>query len=93
MPYSELDEEPTPVTVPASATNDQLASAFRAFLIALGAYGTGKGWFNHELFAAAVPLIMVGWPFVWAQMKARSSHAKQVTMANHLPDSIAQVQP
>lgn len=85
------DEAPTPVVVSASPLNDQLASAFRTFLVALGAYGTGKGWFNHELFTAAVPLIMIGWPLVWAQLKARSSHAKQITMAERLPDSIAQV--
>lgn len=86
------DTEPTPIVVPASPVPDQFASAFRALLIAFGAYGTGKGWFNHELFAAAVPVIMIGWPFVWAQLKARSSHAKQVTMARELPNSIAQVQ-
>lgn len=64
--------------VPASAAPDQLASALRALLIALGGYVAGKGWLDASIITAAIPVIMIVGPTIWAQLKARSMHNKLV---------------
>jgi hypothetical protein len=62
------------ITENTSAIPEQLASTLRAFLIALGAYLAGKGWIDEGLASAAVPLILVGGPWIYNQMKIRNRH-------------------
>lgn len=85
------DPNSTPIMVNPSPGPDQLASAVRSLLIAVGAYGAGKGWFDASLWAALVPVLMIVGPVVWAQLKVRSSKAKMVTVAEAAPDQVAQV--
>lgn len=80
-----------PVEVPASPAADQLTSAFRAVLMALGGWAVGKGWLTEELATALATVILLVWPLVWSQLKARSTHAKLVTVASAAPDSVAVV--
>jgi hypothetical protein len=84
-----MSDQP-PLAAPASAAPDQLASAFRSLLIALGAYGAGKGWFDANIVAAAIPVIMILFPTVWAQFKVRSQHTRltaAVQVANAATDA------
>lgn len=81
--------ETPPVVVSASGASDQLASGFRSLIVALGAYGVGKGWFDGELVAAVVPFLMIVGPIAWGQLKARAMHRRAVTMASALPDRLA----
>ncbi len=62
------------MTTNTSAIPEQLASTLRAFLIALGAYLAGKGWIDEGLASAAVPLVLVGGPYIWNQIKIRNRH-------------------
>lgn len=80
-----------PITVSASATNDQVAAALRAFLIAVGGFMAGKGWIDANIATAAVPVILIAGPAIWAQLSARYFHAQRVTLANAVPDSLARV--
>ncbi len=65
-----------PFTAPPSAVPDQLASALRQLLVAVGAYGAGKGWFDASIAAAAVPVIMIVGPMLWSQLRVRAQVAK-----------------
>ncbi len=88
-----LTPAPEPVVVSESPLNDQLGNALRAFLIALSAYASGKGWIPADIGGAAVGLVMVGVPFVWGQLKTRSTHAKLLAVASdvRVPDEVARV--
>lgn len=83
--------EPTPVIVPASAVPDQVQSTIRTAVIALGGYIAGKGLIDSELVGILVPAILVLGPWLWSQFSILRKQAKAVTMANRLPDSVAQV--
>ena len=83
------DTTDTPITVNANPAVDQLGSAVRALVIALGSYAAGKGWIPADIAGALGTLIVVGVPFVWGQLKMRSLSQKAATMAGHLPDSVA----
>lgn len=85
------DHTHVPVEVPATATADQLQAAFRVLLTALGGFAVGRGWLTEELASALAGILLIVWPLVWSQLKARSSHAKLVTVANAAPDSVAVV--
>lgn len=50
---------------------EQVASTFRTFLVAVGSYMAGKGWVDNGLAMATVPMLLVGVPFVWNQLKIR----------------------
>lgn len=80
-----------PITVSASSTNDQVAAAVRAFLIAIGGFMAGKGWIDANIATAAVPVILIAVPAMWAQLSARYIHAQRITLANAVPDSVARV--
>lgn len=81
----------TPVSVPASAIPEQLASALRTLLAALGGYAVAKGWLTADVAAALVPVVLIGLPLLWSQFKVRRSNAKMRTMADRLPDWVAKV--
>ena len=85
------DHTHVPVEVPASPAVDQLQSAFRAVLLALGGWAVGKGWLTEELATALATVILLIWPLIWSQLKARSAHAKLVTVAQAVSDDVAVV--
>lgn len=88
----EMTENATgPITIGESAVPAQTNSAIRAFLIALGGYMAGKGWIDSGLAAAAVPVLMIVGPAIWAQFSVRRSHAQRVALADAAPDSVAKV--
>lgn len=80
-----------PITVNASAAPDQLAAALRALLVAAGGFMAGKGWIDSDVATAAVPVILIVGPLIWAQVSARYFHAQRVVLANAVPDAVATV--
>jgi uncharacterized membrane protein len=76
------------IEVNSTAAPEQLASTLRAFLIALGGYRVGKGWVDAGLVSAAVPLLLVGVPYVWNQLKIRRTNEKMQTLAASSPDGV-----
>ena len=86
-----MTAQSTPITIGESALPAQTGSAIRAFLLALGGYLAGKGWIDANLAAAAVPVLMIIGPTIWAQMTVRRSHAQRVALADAVPDAVASV--
>ena len=88
-----MDAAQMPITVSASATGDQFAAGLRALLIAIGGYMAGKGWIDANIATAAVPVLLIVLPALWAQVSARYFHAQRVTLASAAPDAVATVKP
>lgn len=86
-----MSDQYSQIRVGESALPEQTGSAIRAFLIALGGYMAGKGWIDANLAAAAVPVIMIIGPTIWAQIAVRRSHAQKVVLADAAPDRVATV--
>lgn len=89
---SDLPPDEAPIIVSASPAVDQIQSAFRAMLLAVGGWAVAKGWLTTDLATATASMILIVWPFVWAQLKVRKAHWRLVTVAQAAPDSVAQVQ-
>lgn len=81
----------TPVAVAASPLPAELATAVRYLMVAMGGVFVSKGWLSDvELNAIVGALLIVG-PAIYGVILSRRNQAKQVTMANMLPDSVAKV--
>jgi uncharacterized membrane protein len=83
--------EERPIVVSGSAIPEQLAQAIRTALIAIAGYMAGKGWLDEELASAILPVVLLLVPFVWGQITAKRNNAVKQTLADKLPDQIAQV--
>ena len=73
---------PAPITVRSSAIPTLAASNLRVALIALGAYGVGKGWFKQDDVTGLMPVIMIVAPWVWGQVQGFINHANWVSVAH-----------
>lgn len=80
-----------PISVPSSPTVGQLTAAVRTLLAAAGGYIVAKGWLTSDLVNAIIPVVLIGAPLIWDQLRVRSDNAKQQTMASAVSNSIAQV--
>lgn len=81
----------TPIIVKESPTFENFWSSVRVFLIAFGAYGAGKGWFDANLFAAAVPVFLIGVPFAVGQWNVWRQHQRLVVAADAAQSRVARV--
>jgi len=83
--------EKAPIEVNASAVPEQVSSAFRTLLVAVGGYMAGRGWIDGNIAAALVPVIVIGVPFAWGQLRLFKVHGERVVMAAAADDDVAKV--
>lgn len=81
----------TPIIVPATAANDQLASAGRSALIYFAGWLSAKNFLPAGAAEVLVPLVLAGAPFLWAQVSILRKQKRALIMAQALDNSIAQV--
>lgn len=87
------DEVTPPIVVPASAVPDTTLALIRYVLTTLGgALLVKRGIISNGELQDIIGVLLVLIPTAYGMWLTRRSNAKQQTMADHLPDSIAQVQ-
>lgn len=87
-----MNDYPPPVDEPivvGSAATEQLGQAARTLLTALGGYAVAKGWISGDIATALVPVVLIGGPLLWGQLRVLKTNAQRKTMAAALPDTIA----
>lgn len=85
------DQEAEPIVVDGSAIPAAVTSSLRTLLVAFGAFGAGKGWFDENLATAAVGFLFVAAPWAWGQYRNWRNNQKARAMASLLPDRLAKV--
>jgi hypothetical protein len=78
----------TPIQI-GSQTGEQLGQAVRVLLSAVAGWLVAKGWLDATIATAALPVLLIGIPIVWGQLRILITHGQRATMANLLPDTIA----
>ncbi len=87
------DEVTPPIVVPASAVPETVLAMIRYALTTLGGILLVKrGLVSDTELQEIVGAVLVIVPTVYGMWLTRRNNAKQKTMADHLPDEIAQVQ-
>jgi hypothetical protein len=80
-----------PVIVPSSAVPEQVTTLLRYVLVTLGGVFVSKGWLSDSDLNALVGAVLIIGPTVYGIIKTKRSNAVQQTLADKLPDSVAQV--
>lgn len=83
-----MSDPNAPIVVNGSATQSQLLTALRSFLIALVAYASGRGWIDAQLGTAGAGLVLVLLPVAWSQLASLFKQQKLVAVAQATPDQV-----
>jgi hypothetical protein len=87
------DNVTPPIVVPASAVPETTLALIRYALTALGgSLLVKRGIISNAELQELIGVVLVILPTAYGMWLTRRSNAKQKTMADHLPDTIAQVQ-
>lgn len=86
-------DEPIPVQAHATPVPDQLWSGMRSVIMALTAFGLGRGWLKGDEVTLIGVVAGVLGPFIIGQLKVRRRSQELTTIAVNpdVPDSVVQL--